>query len=195
VTIGKLVGLTGYAGSGKDTFAKSLRLRGGYERVGFADAVKEMALVLDPYILAPTPSPTRGYDFELLSVVVRRLGWDDAKKIPDVRSYLQKLGTEAVRNIVNKDAWVWAAQGKIWPLITEGTNVVVTDVRFQNEADLIRSWGGKVFRVTRPGFEPVNNHISDTGVDTIAVDGVVSNSGLIDDLGSEAVRVIKLMEA
>lgn len=193
MSIGKLVGLTGYAGSGKDTFAKSLRLRGGYERVGFADAVKEMALVLDPWVL--TPNKNGDHDLQPLSVVVRVLGWDEAKKIPDVRQYLQKLGTEAVRDIINKDAWVMAAQAKIWPLITEGTNVVVTDVRFQNEADLIRSWGGRVFRVTRPGFEPVNNHISDTGIDTIAVDGVVSNSGSIDDLGAEAVRIIKLMEA
>lgn len=195
MTVGKLVGLTGYAGSGKDTFAKSLRLRGGYERVGFADAVKEMALVLDPYVLVPTPSPTRGSDFELLSVVVRRLGWDEAKKIPDVRQYLQKLGTEAVREIINKDAWVMAAQAKIWPLITEGTNVVVTDVRFQNEADLIKSWGGKVFRIERPEVTPVNSHISDTGVDTIAVDGVVYNQGSIDDLGREATRIIAMMEA
>ena len=194
MSVGKLVGLTGYAGSGKDTFAKSLRLRGGYERVGFADAVKEMALVLDPYILVGSKIG-KGYDFVLLSDIVRQVGWDEAKKIGDVRVYLQKLGTEAVRDIINKDAWVMAAQAKIWPLITEGTNVVVTDVRFQNEADLIRSWGGKVFRVTRPGFEPVNDHISDTGVDTIAVDGVVSNSGSIDDLGAEAVRVINLMEA
>lgn len=195
MSVGKLVGLTGYAGSGKDTFAKSLRLRGGYERVGFADAVKEMALVLDPYVLVPTPSPTRGSDFELLSVVVRRLGWDEAKKIPDVRQYLQKLGTEAVREIINKDAWVMAAQAKIWPLITEGTNVVVTDVRFQNEADLIKSWGGKVFRIERPEVTPVNSHISDTGVDTIAVDGVVYNQGSIDDLGREATRIIAIMEA
>ena len=193
MTIGKLVGLTGYAGSGKDTFAKSLRLRGAYERVGFADAVKEMALVLDPWIIVPSAHGGQ-HDFELLSQVVRRLGWDEAKKIANVRSYLQKLGTDAVREIINKDAWVMAAQGKIWPLITEGTNVVVTDVRFQNEADLIRSWGGKVFRVERPGFAPVNDHISDVGIDSIAVDGVVLNDGTVDDLGREASRIIAAME-
>lgn len=193
MTIGKLVGLTGYAGSGKDTFAKSLRLRGAYERVGFADAVKEMALVLDPYILIGS-TVGKGYDFVLLSDIVRQVGWDEAKKIGDVRVYLQKLGTDAVREIINKDAWVMAAQSKIWPLITEGTNVVVTDVRFQNEADLIRSWGGKVFRVERPGFAPVNDHISDVGIDSIAVDGVVLNDGTVDDLGREASRIIAAME-
>lgn len=188
---GKLIGLTGYAGSGKDTFAKSLKLRGGFERVGFADAVKEMALVLDPLLFFDTVHS--GHDLLPLSTVVKSIGWEEAKKIPDVRKYLQVLGTDAVRNIIGSDAWIRAAEAKVVGHLREGRNVVLTDVRFPNEAAFVQGYGGIVVKIIRDGVEPVNSHISDTGVDDIKVDQIVFNNGTVDELGEKASALLWIL--
>lgn len=179
----KLVGLTGYAGVGKDAFAKSLKLRGGFERVGFADAVKEMALVLNPVLWFPGKS----WDTqETLSSIVNKYGWEGAKKAPSVRQYLQVLGTDAVRNIIGNDAWIRAAEAKVIGHLREGRNVVITDVRFPNEAAFVKSYGGTVVKIMRPNVNAVNDHISDTGIDDLEVDVVLWNTGTLYDLGQLA---------
>jgi hypothetical protein len=187
-----LIGLTGYAGSGKDTFAKSLKLRGGFQRVGFADAVKEMALVLDPLLTVPGANE---HDLVYLSNVVMAYGWERAKQIDSVRTYLQVLGTDAVRNIVGNDSWVRAAEAKVIGHLREGRSVVMTDVRFENEAAFIHAYGGKVIKIVRTDVGPVNGHISDTGIDSLPVDDVIFNDGTIDDLGEKASRLLWILGA
>lgn len=189
---GKLIGLTGYAGSGKDTFAKSLKLRGGYERVGFADGVKEMALVLDPLLVIPQPDAD---NLAYLSQLVNAYGWEEAKKFESVRKYLQVLGTDAVRNIVGTDAWVRAAEAKVIGHLREGRNVVITDVRFPNEAAFVKSYGGTVVKIMRPDVDAVNDHISDTGIDDLEVDVVLWNTGSLDDLGQLASSFLRSLGA
>lgn len=190
----KLVGLTGYAGAGKDAFAKSLKLRGGFERVGFADAVKEMALVLDPLLSTPE-NAVHDSGLAYLSNIVMALGWEEAKKIPSVRQYLQVLGTDAVRNIVGTDAWVRAAEAKVIGHLREGRNVVITDVRFPNEAAFVKSYGGTVVKIMRPDVDAVNDHISDTGIDDLEVDVVLWNTGSLDDLGQLASSFLRSLGA
>jgi hypothetical protein len=192
VSEAKLIGLTGYASSGKDTFAKSLKLRGGFERVGFADAVKEMALVLDPLLIVPGENQN---DLCYLSELVKFYGWEEAKKHESVRMYLQVLGTDAVRDIIGNDSWVRAAEAKVIGHLREGRSVVMTDVRFENEAQFIKSYGGIMVRIEREGVGPVNGHISDTGVDMIAVDHVIFNNGSVDDLGQKASSLLWILGA
>lgn len=186
----RLIGLTGYAGSGKDTFAKSLLLRGGYHRVGFADAVKEMALVLDPLLLIPEPDAD---NFAYLTQLVSTYGWEEAKKFDSVRKYLQILGTDAVRSIIGNDAWIRAAEAKVVGHLREGRNVVMTDVRFPNEVAFVHSYGGVMVRLKRDGVDAVNSHISDTGIDDLPVDQVVFNNGTIDDLGNKASALLYIL--
>lgn len=188
----KLVGLTGYAGAGKDAFAKSLKLRGGFERVGFADAVKEMALVLDPLLTIPGANE---HDLAYLSNVVMAYGWEKAKEYPAVRTYLQVLGTDAVREIIGTDAWVRAAEAKVIGHLREGRNVVMTDVRFANEVAFVKAYGGTVVKIMRPDVHAVNDHISDTGVDDLEVDVVLWNTGTLDDLGQLATSLLRTLGA
>lgn len=172
-----IIGLTGYARSGKDTVAAILNDLAGYERRAFADPLKKIALACDPLI------PTTAADHVRLSHYVAALGWEDAKANPEVRRFLQALGTEGVRENLGDDAWIRA-----WELtLTPGRRYAVTDVRFPNEAHAIKATGGVVWRIYRPGVEPPNKHASELLVDEIPIDETIINDGTLDDL-REAVR-------
>ncbi len=133
----RIVGITGLARHGKDTVGSLLVSEQGFTKVGFADSLRSLALSIDPFI--------SGGNIRLSSAV-RAVGWDQAKKVPEVRRLLQVIGTEGVRNHLGDDAWIRAAKRKIE--LVEGP-AVITDVRFPNEADAVREWGGEIWRVVR----------------------------------------------
>jgi hypothetical protein len=164
-----VIGLTGYAQSGKDTLASILVERYGYRRVAFADAIREFIYEVNPMVSC---SPT-GYLKDLVNLV----GWDNAKQEPQVRRLLQDLGV-AARKLIDEDIWVKVALRSVSP----GDRVVITDVRFENEAKHISELGGQLWRVKRPGVEAVNAHISETQMDGYKVDQIFLNNGSIDDL-------------
>jgi hypothetical protein len=176
----EIIGLVGYAGSGKDEAAKHMP---GWNRISFADGVREVALAIDPLVNVicdiDTETACR------LSELVQSKGWDGAKKHPEVRRLLQRIGTEAGREMFGEDVWVDRAFRKLnQAYLGDGMPCVFTDVRFQNEADAIAHRGGKLIRIHRPGVGPVNNHISDQGIDSIACHGEVWNDGLPETLGA-----------
>lgn len=167
-----LIGLCGPAGSGKDEAAKALTAC-GWERVSFADPLRKMCLAIDPLI---EPWNDRGR----LSDMVREFGWDKAKQHPEVRRTLQRVGTEAVREVLGSETWVDLAARTIKASLAPG--VIITDVRFPNEVAMLRSFAARIFRVRKPGVGPVNGHVSDAMFDQIAVDGFIENDGSIADL-------------
>ena len=93
-----LIALTGYKGVGKSTVADILVDKFKFTKMGFADPLKEMALMLDPIV-----DELHG---ERLSDVVHREGWVEAKKNYEIRRILQVLGTECGRDILGKDVWI-----------------------------------------------------------------------------------------
>lgn len=164
-----LIGLTGYAQSGKDTLASILVEKYGYSRIAFADKIREFLYGINPMVAC---SPT-GYLKDLVNLV----GWDKAKQEPQVRRLLQDLGISA-RDLIAEDVWVTAALGSV----DKDQRIVVTDVRFENEANTIKLMGGQIWRVKRPGVEAVNSHVSETQLDGYKVDQIFLNSGSIQDL-------------
>jgi len=164
-----LIGLAGKAGSGKDEVAKVLVSEFGFTRVAFADAIKRMAEDINPYIESVGVNLLELLEWE-------DDDWDQAKKYPLVRSFLQRLGV-AVRN-QDPEFWLRAAG------VTEG-NVIVTDTRFLNEVDYILEHGGTMLRVVRPGTA-VGTHISETDLDVLLLDEL-HNSGTLEEL-AEKVR-------
>lgn len=150
-----LIGLTGYSGSGKDTVAEILVREHGFVRYAFADKLRELLLAADPFIYSEWWGTHRP-----LSEIVDEDGWDVAKRdYPGVREALQRVGVWHRENI-SEDFWVRLVKDQIThEQLTSG--VVVTDCRFSNEAAWVRSWGGSVMRVTRPGVGPVNGHCSE----------------------------------
>lgn len=176
-----IVGITGYARSGKDTLAKSLRLRHGFRRIAFADKLKELALGTDPIIYWD-----KHYEFPVsLSSLVANLGWDRAKEHLEVRQYLQRLGDHC-RITFGDDVWIRATLPTLHSLQDAGHHIVYTDVRYPNEADFIRSKGGLIIKVTRPGVQPANNHVTEKNVDLIREDVLLCNDSSKTALGRSA---------
>jgi hypothetical protein len=164
-----IVGLTGFAGSGKDTVAEILVQEHGFKRYAFADKLREMAYAINPIIVC------RGINYRLAELV-DAYGWDKAKReIAGVREFLQDLGVWH-RDNVSEDFWVGLVAKKVsdeFPL-----RFVITDVRFPNEARWVREQWGQVWRVTRPGVGPINDHVSEK-LDLAADNTILNNGSLL----------------
>lgn len=180
-----LLGLVGRKRTGKDTVANVLVTEYGFLRVAFADPLKRAALSLDPVVgpcaLPGHPTPAM-HD---LTDVVSALGWEKAKDfVPGVRRTLQNLGW-AVRSL-DETFWVRAGLRVAQDLRDDGFPVVVTDVRFPNEADAIKDAGGALVRITRPGVNDGDTHPSETALDDYEIADVILNDGTLDDLYAQA---------
>ncbi len=92
------------------------------------------------------------------------------------REVLQKAGTEYGRGVFGDDMWVKALKRKIDQNTTY--NYAISDVRYKNEADAIKSWGGVVVRIDRNIVGTNSQHISEVDlVDYIGWDAVLDNNG------------------
>lgn len=175
---GRIIGLSGYAQSGKDTSASFL-IEDGYTRLAFADVLRDSVYRLNPII-------HQNIDSSVVRVkdLVDAFGWDYVKvNYPEIRGLLQRMGTDVGRVLFGENVWVDLAMKGI----EEGKNYVITDVRFPNEFEAIKTAGGQVWRITRQGTGPVNGHPSETALDGFEFDRVIENDGTLDELG-EAVR-------
>ena len=110
--------------------------------------------------------------------------WYDLIKLTP-RILLQLLGTECGRKIIHPNIWINSTLGngvkfnnmEIYP------NIIVTDVRFQNEADAILEKGGIVIRLNRESDLPISTHESETSLDAYnKFSYVIDNNGSIEEL-------------
>jgi dephospho-CoA kinase len=168
-----IIGLSGYARSGKDEVAKILVEDYGYERVAFADKIREFLYETNPQIGG-----------NRLQHLVLTYGWDVAKSQPEVRHLLQSVGV-AARKLFGDNFWInQALNPHIYehPIVGINKNIVVTDIRFTNEAETIKSLGGQIWRIKRNGVEAINNHVSEHEMDGYSVDMILKNEGTLEDL-------------
>ena len=196
-----LVGILGRKRSGKDTFAASLIERHGFVRVAFADPLRDAALAADPFLVGPFLSD----EPQPLSAIVSALGWEGlkiSKYAESGRKFIQNYGV-AIRKI-DPDFWLRAGMTRIRAALAEGQSVVVTDVRFPNEADAIEEegrWrlvgdggvfvGGALVRITRPGLVSTDSHVSETALDDRLCGFHVGNGGTLEDLGRAADSLVE----
>ena len=164
-----LIGLTGSARCGKDTIAEELSKNYGFFKIAFADPLKQMVgalLSMKPPVLEEFKDKELAF---LDGVTPRRL--------------LQTLGTEWGRQIIMDDIWLRFAQEKIDICRAQAFNdIVITDVRFDNEAEFIQKQGGVVFRVIRPDAPKVHAHASEAGVKQTLTNGHIYNTGTLEEL-------------
>ncbi|MFI0211967.1 hypothetical protein ACH4OV_25265 [Streptomyces diastaticus] len=136
------IGIIGRARVGKDTAGAWLVENRGFQRVAFADPLKEAALRVDPYI-GPDAVEWR------LREMVSDSGWERTKdKYPEVRRILQELGA-AIRTI-DEDFWLRAAMKQVADANDAGHPAVITDVRYPNEAESLRRAGFVLIYIERP---------------------------------------------
>ena len=168
-----VLGLSGWARSGKDTVADYLVENEGSTKVSFSAPMKEAMYRLNPRITVNEVVNTA------LRVGIDVYGWEGLKeRSPDIRGLLQRFGTEVGREMFDENFWVDYALNSI----EDGSKVVISDVRYPNEADAIRELGGKVYRVERDGVFPANEHASEHALDTYKFDGKIQNNGTIQGL-------------
>lgn len=168
----KIIGLSGRKRSGKDTVYSIIQEEAAHRqphRVAFADPLKEEVSAL-------------------LNVPVADLEADKAR----FRGILQWWGTEWRRG-QNPNYWIDLTRARIRALRGSTGMVVVTDVRFPNEAELIESMGGTVVRISRLEADTVvDPHSSEVVMDSYPFRHVIRNTGTLDEL-RQAVRSFLLL--
>lgn len=98
-----------------------------------------------------------------------------------VRRILQWWGTE-YRRAEDPDYWTKAWEKKLQEYDLSKTHVLVDDVRFVNELEIIKKNGGVFIRIIRPGFNGANDHSSENSLDHYdAWDLVINNDGSLEE--------------
>ena len=193
-----IIGLLGKKQSGKDTVAARLVAEHNFSRIAFADPLKEIVADLDPWVrieadeagllYGPGSVPSHnGPEHARLTAILKAVGWDTAKQLREVRRLLQAQGV-AVRDHLYRDAWVDAAEGAVEAVPGP---VVITDVRFLNEADFIEA-NGELVRVVRPGLVSDDAHVSENELNHYRIPGdyTVVNDGTLADLDAKVDAVL-----
>ena len=172
-----LIGLGGYAYSGKDAFADVLEGLGWYKTY-MSKYLRQSLEVLNPII---------GYDV-LTGEVTRfkdaidQLGYEEAKTKAEVRRLLQVFGTEVGRELYAQDFWLDLCFKDVDREMRNGNDVVVTGIRYHNELKMINKFGGKSVWVSRPGHAAINGHSSDNTLKMEDFDHIFDNNGTLADL-------------
>ena len=106
-----------------------------------------------------------------------------------VRRILQWWGTE-YRRTEDPDYWTKAWGRKIEQLDLEQMHVLIDDVRFMNELNVVREHGGLIVKIERPGFDGANNHASETSLDEYHDwDEVLINDGTLEEFEGKVSRL------
>lgn len=170
-----IIGINGYSGSGKDTIGTIIQELGphqNWEIKKFAGKLKQIAEMLTGIDI----SMFEDQDFKKTNLPDE---WRVHGMPMTYREFLQKLGTDAMREGLHDDVWVNALMADYKPPKMDQynpSNWVITDVRFPNEARAIKKKEGMIIRVDRPGVKPINNHPSEIGLDHWNFDYKIANA-------------------
>jgi len=174
-----IIGLAGRAGAGKDTAAEHLVANHAFYAVAFADLINDMANVL-----------LECWDVDYAALHERALKEQPIYAMPGApspRRIKQELGD--IGRAWHPDFWVRSLARRVGLHDLPRSSpvhdrIVITDVRYPNEAAWVAGMGGKVLRLSRPGAEPVREHSSEQHVDTLPVCLEIVNDGGKDQLAT-----------
>lgn len=163
------IGLTGVAGSGKDTAAAHLVKASNFGRYAFADRLKQVcAFLYGDWILDPSGK----------EVVHQRFG-----KPP--REIFQDIG-ELFRSY---DPDFWVKQVARFTDSRTDHDIVFSDVRHDNEAEYVTGRGGFIIRIERD-VKPVRDHVSEHGISDRYVSYTIHNTSTIGFLEDSVERIV-----
>lgn len=171
-----IIGLAGEAGSGKDTVGTILKHEHAFTLLALAWPIKEMIC-------------------KLLGVHMR--WWDDRVWREEViplyqkspRQLAQTIGTEWGRLCVHEDMWLDRLLEEARILGPE--RLAITDIRFDNEALRIQSYGGHIIKVFRPGAGLGVLHPSERGLQNVPNVIQIINDGTVEALATKVVTVVQ----
>lgn len=161
-----VIGIAGRARVGKDTLASFIEAEYGGYRYSLATPIRHMlraglGIDLDDDYWAARKEQ-----------VLPGLGHSP-------RTLMQTLGTEWGRNTIHPDLWVVLAHAVLTRM---GPGMIVSDVRFDNEAAWIRREKGVVIHLYRDDAPEVAAHTSENGVSVRPEDIQLYNRGSLEDL-------------
>lgn len=158
-----IIGFSGAAGAGKDTAADYVVSRlPHFRKLAFADPLKDMLRV--------------GLGLDKSQLSGSRKNDECPRYGLTPREIMQTLGTDWGRDMIGRDVWVKSMEARMG-----STPTVISDVRFQNEADFVRERGILVHIYGRYSLDN-NQHVSEAGVRMMPGDLSVSNEGSLNDL-------------
>ena len=169
-----LIGLTGKKGCGKSSIARILRDNHGFKIMSFATPIKRMLEAM-------------GIERENLNdPCLKEVELPEFGKSP--RQLMQLLGTEFARNMIHPNIWIYVMERELG----EPKNVVIDDVRFHNEAQMIRGYDGIVIEVLRGKHLMEDGHVSEAGLDDDMIDTQLQNiSCYVTDLELEVSKILE----
>ena len=159
----RLIGISGPARSGKDTAGQILKKLTKLECYALADPIKDTVKNLFEW-------NDRHSDGDLKDLDDPRFGFSPRKAY-------QLFGTEFGRGL-SEDLWLNLAQIKAEKL----GGLIVTDIRFENEATWIRKSGGVIIHIQRAACKSVLKHESENGIRIKGDDWIATNDGLANEL-------------
>lgn len=181
-----IIGILGKKFYGKDTTADYLVKNYDFNKIAFADKLKEVCQLLF------------GFNHRQL--------YGDLKEEIDSnwnvspRTVLQYLGTEVFRTDINKimphikqNFWINCVKTQYINMLKKDptAKLVISDVRFTNEVDMIHELGGIVIKINR-NIHSTDCHESEKNIDFINnYDDLLENSGSIENLYSQIDIIIK----
>jgi len=166
-----IIGIHGPLNGGKDTVAnylytKYLHTAIEYKRYAFAKPIKDACQVMFGF------TDRQLEDRALKEAVDPYWGFTP-------RRAMQLLGTEYGRDMMDKDVWIKRAELEVKNNIDlQGVGTIITDVRFQNEADWLRAQpSAHLIYLIVPGLEKDEkyNHASEAGITRADTDIVIIN--------------------
>jgi hypothetical protein len=187
-----IIGLVGFIGSGKGTVRDILVREHGYHGFAFADALKDSVATIFMWprgLLEGDSNASRAFRERIDVWWSHKLGYEVTPRL-----ILQKMGTEACRHGIADNIWIAALEKRIHGY----EDVVISDCRFPNEINFIRSAGGVIVRVKRgddPSADDLSKmHISETAWNKYDPDYVIYNEGSKDDLKDNLQTILTLKQ-
>lgn len=150
--------------SGKDTAARALTIVPGWTHESFAAPIRAAARAL----------------LDIDEVELNRIKHEPQEVLGGkrLRDFMQLMGTEFGRDMIHPDMWRQALKYRI----RDKKKVVITDLRFVNEAALVHSLGGIIIKIERPSLTEEDAHRSEVELHSELIDHVIVNDGSIYQL-------------
>lgn len=109
------------------------------------------------------------------------------------RQLAQWLGTDVYREQFDSNIWLKNMEIRIRKNYKPDTLVVITDCRFDNEAEFVKSFGGQIWNIdasVRKGISG-DSHVSENGINPIHFDENIDNNGTIEQLDEQIKNLIE----
>lgn len=168
---------------GKSAAAQRLDWKHSFCSMKFAFPLKKMLGALFDEVMPPS-EVARRLEGDLKEAPVVALSWATPRRM------MQTLGTEWGRAL-DENFWVNAMEARLTRRVPPYPRIVVDDLRFPNEYDMLKRRGALMVKIVRPGESVTPSHPSEGALDSHHFDVTINNDGTLEDLYTQVDRLVK----